>query len=135
MESDNFGARIRSERRRLKMTQQQFAKSVGVSQGSQVGYESGAHLPNVQYLARAATLGVDVVYVVLGRSGSSEAIDLMDWDTFGEIVTAIDKWLEENSAKLAMDKKLELAKLFLAKFGAEGNINVEQIAFSLSRVA
>ncbi len=135
MNIETYGARIRSERRRLKLTQQRFADAVGVSQGSQVGYESGAHLPNVQYLARAATLGVDLVYVVLGRSGSSEAIDLMNWDTFDQIVAAIDSWLTENSASLATEKKHELARLFLAKFETKENINVDQIAYSLSRVA
>ena len=129
-EEVGFGGRIRSERRRLKLTQQQFAKAVGVSQGSEVGYESGAHIPNIQYLARAANLGVDIVYVVLGRRGSSEAIDLVNWDSFIRIVTAIDEWLEENEATMPLKNKIELARLFLSKYSLEDEINFEQIAVS-----
>ena len=86
-------------------------------------------------LARAVNLGVDIVYVVLGRRGSSEAIDLVNWDSFIRIVTAIDEWLEENEATMPLKNKIELARLFLSKYSLEDEINFEQIAVSLSRVA
>ena len=94
--NDHYGDRIRSERRRLEMTQTQFAQATGISQATQVGYENGAHLPNVHYLNRASALGVDIVFVVLGKRTPQAAVDWVDWDTFLRIVAAIDEWLETN---------------------------------------
>lgn len=125
---EHYGERIRAERLRLKLTQSAFAKGVGVSQGSQVGYESGAHLPNVQYLARTAMLGVDLVYVVLGKRGSTAAIEMIDWDTHASIVAAVERWLDEHNVTLAVEKKMRLVRLFLREFGSADEVDDDFIS-------
>jgi transcriptional regulator with XRE-family HTH domain len=130
-----YGERIRSERKRLKLTQTAFAKAVGVSQTTQVGYETGAHLPNVHYLATAATLGVDILYVVLGKQASLAAIDFIHWDTYIRIVEAIDEWLDRNLLTVDTPKKLRLARLLLHKFSGQEVIRPDDIAEHLKLVA
>lgn len=132
---EHYGERIRAERLRLKLTQSAFAKGVGVSQGSQVGYESGAHLPNVHYLARAATLGVDLVFVVLGKRGSTAAIDMIEWNTHTRIVAVIEQWLDEHNVTLGVEKKMHLALLFLNKYASSEEISDEYISNTLASVA
>jgi transcriptional regulator with XRE-family HTH domain len=60
----DIGQRLRQERERLAQTQADFAACVRVDRKSQVNYEAGARAPTADYLARAAELGVDVLYVL-----------------------------------------------------------------------
>lgn len=69
MSSDNgtIGARIREERLHLGLSQDAFAKKLGVHRRSQGNYESGAREPDAAYLEAAFKAGVDVVYVLTGE--------------------------------------------------------------------
>lgn len=70
-----FSARLKAERKRLKMTQPVFAEQCGVTKKSQVAYE-GEDLPLfANYLEKAAGLGVDVAYVVTGERGGVRLTD------------------------------------------------------------
>lgn len=60
-------ARLRAERERLKLKQEEFAEQMGVSRTSQSNYERGERSPDLDYLAKAATLGVDALYVITGN--------------------------------------------------------------------
>ena len=132
---ETYGERIRSERLRLKLTQSAFAKGVGVSQGTQVGYESGARLPNVQYLARASALGVDIIYVILGKQGSKVAIDMVDWGMEARILGAVERWLHEHEVTLSVEKKMHLVRLFLEKYSQAEDIDDDYINKTLAVVA
>ena len=68
------GSRLKAERQRLGMTQEAFGTSCGVLKGAQINYESGKRHPDTDYLAAAAQIGVDVLYVITGqRSAASVA--------------------------------------------------------------
>ncbi len=61
------GSRLRMERKKRGKSQSQWASLLGVSKETQINYEKNVSSPNAEYLARADTLGVDVLYVVTGR--------------------------------------------------------------------
>ena len=64
-----FSARLKEERKRLKLTQPIFAERCGVTKKSQVAYE-GNDLPLfADYMEKAAALGADVGYIVSGQRG------------------------------------------------------------------
>ncbi|AQT54085.1 transcriptional regulator [Burkholderia cenocepacia] len=65
---DIFSVRLRLERKRLGMNQTEFAAAGGVQQHAQVNYEKGARLPDASYLMGIAELGVDVQYLLTGRT-------------------------------------------------------------------
>lgn len=65
-----FGARIREERLSLCLTQEAFAKRLGVHRKTQGNYESGAREPDAAYLADASKAGVDIGYVLTGERAS-----------------------------------------------------------------
>lgn len=62
----DIGRRLREERERLAETQADFAARVQCDRKSQVNYEAGTRAPSADYLARAADIGVDVLYVITG---------------------------------------------------------------------
>ncbi len=64
-----LGDRLRQERRRLGLSQAEFAALAGVQRLAQGQYESEAREPKLSYLAALAAVGVDVGFVLLGRKG------------------------------------------------------------------
>jgi transcriptional regulator with XRE-family HTH domain len=62
-----IGIRLRSERKRLGLGQEQFIDAVGISRQTQAAYEAGITAPTAVYLSTvAAKLEVDVLFVVTG---------------------------------------------------------------------
>ena len=62
-----FGARLKEERRRLGLTQAEFAALVGTDMPKQSLYERDQRQLRAAYLARLEPAGVDVLYVVTGQ--------------------------------------------------------------------
>ncbi|WP_302979612.1 helix-turn-helix domain-containing protein [Bilophila wadsworthia] len=62
----SFGARLKSERKRLKMTQPQLAEFAGTTRQSQLRYEKDEQKPGAEYLEKIATVGIDVQYLLTG---------------------------------------------------------------------
>ena len=62
-----IGSRIREERARSGLNQEEFARLASQSRKSQARYESDERAPDTNYLAALDKVGVDVMYVVTGR--------------------------------------------------------------------
>ncbi|WP_081818755.1 helix-turn-helix domain-containing protein [Pseudomonas sp. PH1b] len=62
-----FGDRLRKERERLELSQQQLADCCGVTMRSQRNYEKGERQPDVSYLSAFEQAGGDVLYIVTGK--------------------------------------------------------------------
>jgi len=69
----NLSVRLREERTRLGMTQEQLGKVGGVRVQTQLHYEKGQRKPDSDYLAAIASAGVDILYVVTGQRSKPEA--------------------------------------------------------------
>ncbi|UTH73324.1 helix-turn-helix transcriptional regulator [Chromobacterium sp. IIBBL 290-4] len=68
----NIGDRLREERNRLGLTQQDGAKAAGVGYTTYMAYEAGRSFPNAEALNLLHAVGFDVLYVVTGvRNGSA----------------------------------------------------------------
>lgn len=66
--------RLREERKRLKMNQNDFGSLGGVTLDTQSNYEIGKRFPDSNYLSAIAAAGADVLYILTGvRSGGAEA--------------------------------------------------------------
>ncbi|WP_350029352.1 helix-turn-helix transcriptional regulator [Caballeronia sp. ATUFL_F1_KS4A] len=59
-------SRLRAERKKLGLSQKEFAVKAGVSAKTQTLYENGRRLPDARYLNLIAKEGVDILYVVTG---------------------------------------------------------------------
>ncbi|SUD65878.1 Helix-turn-helix domain [Pandoraea pnomenusa] len=62
-----LGERLKQERKRLGLNQEEFAAHGGVKRYAQLNYENGSRKPDSDYLAAVASLGVDVLFVLTGR--------------------------------------------------------------------
>jgi len=58
--------RLRSERKRLGLTQVQLADAGGVKKNAQINYESGKRNPDTAYLQSLQNHGVDVCFILTG---------------------------------------------------------------------
>ncbi|WP_284147799.1 helix-turn-helix domain-containing protein [Pseudomonas mosselii] len=65
-DSKDIGARLRDERMRCGMTQDQAAAGCGIAKRTLANYEAGASDPSASYLSKAWALGFDVPYVLTG---------------------------------------------------------------------
>ena len=71
-----MGARLREERERLGLSPASFAALGGASIHSAHEWERGASSPETEFLARVASRGVDVLYVLTAQraAGSAEVL-------------------------------------------------------------
>lgn len=60
------GERLREERVRLGLKQEEFAQFGGVNRNTQGSYEKNERTPDLNYLSAIAVHGVDVLFVVTG---------------------------------------------------------------------
>lgn len=67
----NFSERLKSERKRLKLNQTEFAVAGGVTKQSVFAYEKGLRKPDSDFLEKVAALGVDIAYVLTGERGGA----------------------------------------------------------------
>lgn len=65
--STNMGSRLREERERLSLNQEEMAEKVNVRREMWSKYERGHAVPSGDTLMRAAYAGVDVRYVLTGE--------------------------------------------------------------------
>lgn len=66
-----LGDRLRAERERLGLSQQELADLCGVTMRSQRNYEKGERQPDAAYLAAMAAARIDMLYVVTGQHSAS----------------------------------------------------------------
>lgn len=59
--------RLKEERLRLGLSQEEFANRAGVSKRAQANYEKGERSPQADYLVALDSAGVDTHYVLTGR--------------------------------------------------------------------
>ncbi|CAE6923617.1 HTH cro/C1-type domain-containing protein [Pseudomonas marincola] len=82
LSKEAIGNRLQEERKRLGFNQDVFAQQVGVAKRTLAGYEGGSGDIGALVLAHAATLGLDVLYVVTGQrtpeAASSFTVDEAD---------------------------------------------------------
>lgn len=101
-----IGERLKKQRMLLDMSPEEFAAACGVGKSAQYRYESDERSPDGEYLAKAASLGVDLIYVVSGVT------------TFVEVK-------QQRAAYLPVDRVLqEIASLDLNDADAELLINL-----------
>ncbi|QBH95754.1 XRE family transcriptional regulator [Limnobaculum zhutongyuii] len=62
-----FGERLKSERIRLSLSQEELANAGGVKRGAQINYEKNERTPDSNYMSSIANIGVDIQYVLTGK--------------------------------------------------------------------
>lgn len=76
VQMDTIGERLKIERQRLGLSQEEFAAAGGVQRRAQIRYEAGERNPDAEYLAALPAMGVDVLFVLTGTRSVVIANDL-----------------------------------------------------------
>lgn len=66
-DSEEIGSRLRDERKRRNLTQDQAASQFGIAKRTQANYEAGASDATAVYLSKAWVGGFDVEYILTGN--------------------------------------------------------------------
>ena len=66
-----IGQRLKEERERIGLSQEQLGIIGGVKKLAQFRYENGETYPNAQYLAEVVKIGIDVNYVLFGTRANN----------------------------------------------------------------
>lgn len=74
---NTLGERLKAERVRLQLTQQELSAKAGVSKTTQVNYESGLRTPDAHYLVDMGRLGMDVMHLLYGASGPATGLPML----------------------------------------------------------
>ncbi|WP_414016424.1 helix-turn-helix domain-containing protein [Burkholderia stagnalis] len=69
----HIGSRLRDERLRIGLSQDEFATVGGVARRSQSAYESDERAPDAAYLLAVREIGVDIGYVLTGERAAAGA--------------------------------------------------------------
>jgi transcriptional regulator with XRE-family HTH domain len=87
----DIGARLKEERERLKLNQDEFAALGGVKRKTQFNYESGERSPDAAYLSALAAHGVDLQYILTGERSSSASVLTAQQEEAGYSVEVLSK--------------------------------------------
>lgn len=106
----DMGERLRSERKRLGLSQTEMATIAGGSLRAQQTYEAGKRTPTAEYLAALIGAGVNVTFILTGkREEAGEPMDSLE----GALLCAFRALSQ--TAKASIVHLAELAALGVAK--------------------
>lgn len=78
LQGGSVGDRLRDERVRLNLNQEDLAVAGGVNRNTQGSYERGARHPDTAYLSAVERLGVDIAFVLTGRRFVGDSLNAVE---------------------------------------------------------
>lgn len=91
-----IGARLKQERRRLRLSQSAFAEIASASRRTAIGWEQDASSPNATALSAFAEVGVDVLYVVTGQRCSGAGVTALKAEAVMDEIDDSDEALTQS---------------------------------------
>ena len=123
-----FGQRLRQERERLGLTQEDFGERGGVRRTTQYIYESDSRVPDLKYLERVQEAGADLAYLVLGERlpvGRHDTLTL-SYAALSNIYRVVDEFCRgDGGAPLPLDSRLRFFQLLCASVKDRGSSDAE----------
>jgi transcriptional regulator with XRE-family HTH domain len=123
LQNQTLGDRIKEERRRLGLTQQQFADGLEISRSAITFYETDRTVPDGNFFSRALENGVDVLYILKGERSVEAAAYMLDWKFLDRILLAVRAWCEAAEIVIHPSRELEIAQLLYKNFSKRGLID------------
>lgn len=107
-ERASFGCRLRQVRKRTGLNQAQFAELGGVKRVSQHFYEQDLRLPDLSYVYRLASSGVDIASIIFGGTAQSETDDQIPLKAAATAFHAMDELDANYRANLTSGEREQL---------------------------
>lgn len=114
---DGFGRRLREERERLGLSQTTLANIAGIQRLAQSQYEKEASSPSVRYLAAAAKSGVNLEYVLFGRTPCDAMLTPQDrYQIEAEAFQELEAFIESQpGGRMGAEGRFALFQAFRAR--------------------
>lgn len=96
-----IGARLRSERLRLKLTLDECAGVGKVARSTQQNYEAGIRVPDLVYMTRLSAAGFDHHFVILGEHDHGSPFN---WNLLEQVLRIVKRFEEENKISIPVDR-------------------------------
>ena len=129
-----LGLRLRSERKRLGLTQAELASRTGVSRAAVATYEAGRTPPDVEFIDRLREAGVRTGYVVDGEVAASST-PLFDWELARHLMARVVEYAQQNNVDLEPTQLIDLVQVLYAGARRDREVDTETIAAALRLAA
>lgn len=129
-----LGLRLRSERKRLGLTQAELASRTGVSRAAVATYEAGRTPPDVEFIDRLREAGVRTGYVVDGEVAASSTT-LFDWELARHLMARVVEYAQQNNVDLEPTQLIDLVQVLYAGARRDREVDTETIAAALRLAA
>lgn len=101
---NSIGLRLREERKRLRLTQEDFGRLGGVGRTTQINYENGDRQPDAEYLTRITGAGADIKYLIANER--DKALPSVDRSRITDLLEKTN-----NAARLLIEAHQALAAI------------------------
>lgn len=129
-----LGQRLRSERKRLGLTQGELASRTGVSRAAVATYEAGRTPPDVAFMDRLREAGIRAGYVVDGEVAASAAPSF-DWGLARHLMARVVEYATQNNVDLEPTQLIDLVQVLYASARRDREVDTETIAAALRLAA
>ncbi len=98
----SFGQRLREERLRLGLTQEELADAAGVQRATVYQYEKGSRRPSLDFLIELLPVGLSWRYMMFGdrRVFDTEEYRMVDADLAVELHMLVDRYGVDSKGRL-----------------------------------
>lgn len=113
---ESIGERIKSERRRLGLSQDKFASAGGIKRTTLYQYEHGDRLPSFGFLLKTAVAGLDLGYIIYGKRNLrlEEGVNLKQSE-LDRILALVDQYARDGKGRaLSFEYRRELTEQLIA---------------------
>ncbi|UYZ84700.1 helix-turn-helix domain-containing protein [Entomomonas sp. E2T0] len=118
--AETFGNRLKEERVRLDLTQEELAEKTGIRAITIIQYEKGKSSPPIKFIYSLQDLGFDIAYLLTSTTNIPNPSDFPP-ELFKEIGSAIDQFELHMEANLTNEEKAKLILIMLKQY--MNNIN------------
>lgn len=110
---EHFGARLKSERIKISMTQAELAKNLSISQMAVSLYETNKSTPTLKFIYGLHQFGFNIEYLVFGNNelGLGNNINLQS--SYKKLATALDFLEKKLDLRISTEIKVELIDFLL----------------------
>ncbi|MBS1770551.1 MAG: helix-turn-helix transcriptional regulator [Acidobacteria bacterium] len=109
----SFGARLKTVREKLRLTQEQFAELGGVKRVSQHLYEQNARVPDLNYFLKLREHDVDIGFLILGTTSVPKGERSLTVSLAGAAFRAVDEFARDDDGELLPCRERERFFAFL----------------------
>lgn len=131
MNTGDYGRRLKDERHRIGLTQEELAQALSTSRGTIANCEVGKSFLDMKLLERADQIGVDILFLVTGRKIHSS----LNWRLLQAINLGINNWTAEHDMVVSPQNHFLLQKLLYEKFALQEKLDPAEIDIYLRSAA